>query len=224
MRNLLLLALRSAALFLLAMAFARPYFMTESHADGGENRPLTVILVDASYSTRYGGAFDRARQSARDIVSRAADDEQIALVAFAEGYEIVRPMRADRAEAQVLIDQLQPGWGGTDYLQAVQTAEGILKEAGRGRRRVYLISDFQDTGWDRGAAPVKLSPGTDLIPVDTAEPEPSNIAVVNLKAQPVIYAQKYPGKISARVSNFGGGWSRRRSISSSTTSRSSAAS
>jgi Mg-chelatase subunit ChlD len=205
LRNLLLLALRSAALFLLAMAFARPYFTTESHADGGANRMLTVILIDTSYSARYGGAFDRARLSARDIVNRAAEDEQIALVTFSEGYEVVRPMKADRAEAQVLIDGLQPGWGGTDYLQAVQTAEGILKDAGPGRRRVYLISDFQETGWDRGAAPVKLSPGTDLMPVDVSEPDPSNIAVVDLKAEPVVYAQKYPGRISARVSNFGAG-------------------
>src|ERR1044072_1368417 len=54
LRNLLLLALRCAALLLLALAFARPYFIGASKAAASSTQSSSVILIDASYSMRYG--------------------------------------------------------------------------------------------------------------------------------------------------------------------------
>src|SRR3954469_22515019 len=52
LRNLALLALRCAALLLLALSFARPYFTSAtSAASGGQSS--SVILIDGSYSMRY---------------------------------------------------------------------------------------------------------------------------------------------------------------------------
>src|SRR5215217_2644978 len=84
LRNLLLLALRSAALLLLALAFSRPYFTGPIPVSAASDRRASVILVDASYSMRYGDVFNRAKQAARDVINKAAAGEQIALVVFSQ--------------------------------------------------------------------------------------------------------------------------------------------
>ncbi|HXG65654.1 MAG TPA: VWA domain-containing protein, partial [Blastocatellia bacterium] len=203
LRNLALLAMRCAALLLLALAFARPYFTGQNPMASTAERPASVILLDVSYSMRYGDVFERARQAARNVLENTAQDEQVALVAFSRNYEILRPLKADRAEVAALLDQAQPGYDATDYLQAIAAADAILKEAGQGSRKIHLISDFQASGWNRAAPPVKLSSGVRLLPVDVADAAPQNVAVTEVKAEPVIYAQKYAGKVAARVSNFG---------------------
>ena len=203
LRNLLLLALRCAALALLALAFARPYFTAHNPQAAGTDRASSVILIDGSYSMRYANLFDRARQSARDIINRSASDEHLALVKFGQGYDILMPLKANRAEALALVDQAQPGLESTDYLQALQAAEAMLKESARGARRIFLISDFQATGWNHTAPQVKLSPTVELVTIDVASADSMNVAVSEVKAEPVVYAQKYGGKVVARLSNFG---------------------
>ncbi|HWP41924.1 MAG TPA: BatA domain-containing protein, partial [Blastocatellia bacterium] len=203
LRNLLLLAMRCIALLLLALAFARPYFTTESSLAAGERHASSVILLDASYSMRYPGVFDRARDAAREVIDGAGPDDRIALVLFGRGYEILMPLKAGRAEALALLDQAQPGLDATDYLQAVGAADALLKDAGAGPRRIHLISDFQASGWNRAASPVKISPGVELIPRDVSAPDATNIAILDVEAEPVVYTQKYAGKVVAQVANYG---------------------
>ena len=202
LRNLLLLALRCAALLLLALAFARPYFTGASTASAASNQSSSVILVDASFSMRYGDVFNRARQAARNVISEAPAGEQFAVVQFSRSYDVLVPLKPNRDEALAAVAGIQPGLGSTDYLQAVQAAVSLLKDAG-GTKRIHLISDFQDSGWNRSAPPVKLPADIKLNPIDVADAEPSNLAVLDVKADPVVYQQKYAGKLVARVANFG---------------------
>lgn len=208
LRNLLLLALRCAALLLLALAFARPYLTGPSPASAAAGRPTSVILVDGSYSMRYGDVFNRAKQAARDVINSAPANEQMALVLFSQSYEILMPLKANRTEALAILDQMQPGLGTTDYLQAIQAAISLLKDGGGSEQRIHIISDFQDAGWNRSAPPVKVSPEIKLIPVDVSDAKPANLTVSEVKAAPVVYAQKYSDKIVARINNFGADASR----------------
>jgi len=203
LRNLLLLLLRCAALLLLAFAFSRPFFTGSSPVSAAGDHTSTVILVDGSYSMHYDEVFNRARQSARNTVNDAAPDEQLAVVLFSRNYQVLMPLKADRAEAATAVSQMQAGLDSTDYLQAIQAADAILKDAGRGQHRIYLISDFQDAGWNRAAPPVKLAPDVKLFPIDVSDPKAANVAVSGVIADPVVYAQKYAGKAVARISNFG---------------------
>ena len=203
LRNLLLLLMRCAALLLLAFAFSRPFFTSSTPVSASGDHPSTVILVDGSYSMRYGDAFNRAKQSARNTINDAASDEHLAVVLFSRNYQVLMPLKPDRAEASTVVSDMQPGLDSTDYLQAIQAAVSILKDVGRGQQRIYLISDFQDAGWNRAAPPVKLAPDVKLLPIDVSDPKPSNVAVSTVAADPVVYAQKYDGKTIVRVSNFG---------------------
>jgi hypothetical protein len=203
LRNLLLLLVRCAALLLLALAFARPYFSGSTPVLASAEHNSSVILVDCSYSMRYGDVFNRATRSAHNAINDAAANEQLSVVLFSKRYQVLMTLKADRAEANAAVNQLQPGLDSTDYLQAIQVADAILREAGRGQHRIYLISDFHDAGWNRSAPPVKLSPDVKVVPIDVSDAKPANLAVSSLSADAVVYAQKYAGKVVARISNFG---------------------
>ncbi|MEK6324133.1 MAG: BatA domain-containing protein [Acidobacteriota bacterium] len=203
LRNLLLLLMRCAALLLLAFAFARPFFTGSNPVSASGDHTSTVILVDGSYSMRYGEVFNRARQSARNMINDAAADEELSIVLFSKSYQVLMPLRSDHAEAAETVNQMQPGLDATDYLQAIQAGDAILKDASRGQHRIYLISDFQDAGWNRAAPQVKLAPDVKLFPIDVSEANAANLVVSGVIADPVVYAQKYAGKAVARISNFG---------------------
>ena len=203
LRNLLLLLMRCAALLLLAFAFSRPFFTGSTPVSASGDHTSTVILVDGSYSMRYGDVFSRARQSANNMVNDAAADEHLSVVLFSRNYQVLMPLKADRAEASTVVADMQPGLDSTDYLQAIQAADAILKDAGPGQHRICLISDFQDAGWNRAAPPVKLSPDVKLFPIDVSDAKPANLAVSAVSADPVVYAQKYDGKVVTRIGNFG---------------------
>lgn len=201
LRNLLLLLLRCLALLLLAFAFSRPYF-TKQDPQASTSRSSSVILIDASASMRYGDLFERAKRAAHNIVGDAPSDEQIAIVPFAQSYEVTRPLKNNHAEANSVIDELQPSLAASDYLQAIQAADALMKEVGKGERKIHIISDFQETGWNRAAAPPRLAPDVKLFPVDVSDTNAGNVAVTGVRADAVVYAQKYAGKVTATVHNF----------------------
>jgi hypothetical protein len=198
LRNLALLVIRCLAIILLALAFARPYYKGKA-ADASSAASNSVVLIDGSYSMRYPGVFERARESARNIINQSSSSEMIALVLFSGNCDIVRGLKDDRSEALTILDELQPGLGPTDYFQALQAADSMLKEGGKGHNRIYLISDFHQPGLDHSGPPVTLGEGVELTPVDVSDPSATNLAVSNVQADPVIYQQKYTGKVTALV-------------------------
>jgi hypothetical protein len=202
LRNLLLLVMRCLALLLLALAFARPYLTSQSATAASSSTSHSVILLDASCSMRYSDVFERAKNAARNIIGDATTDEQIALVSFAQSYDILRPLKNNHSEVNALLNDLKPTLAAADYLQAVQAGDAILKEINRGARKIYLISDFQETGWNRASAQVKLAPDVKLMPVDVSDSKAANLAVSDVKGDPVVYAQKYTGKLTALINNF----------------------
>src|SRR5207237_9789351 len=68
LRGLILLALRVAALLLLALAFARPFFASGA---ASASTGVTIVALDTSYSMSAPGRFERARQLAKDAVAGA---------------------------------------------------------------------------------------------------------------------------------------------------------
>src|SRR5918996_2627020 len=86
LRELLLLALRVAALCLLAMAFARPFVAQSAAALSG---PVTMVLVDTSASMTAPGQFDRAKRAAADAIRTAPPAHAVGLVTFGNAAEVV---------------------------------------------------------------------------------------------------------------------------------------
>src|SRR5918992_623030 len=119
LRELLLLALRIAALCLLATAFARPFLAQSAAALSG---PVTMVLVDTSASMTAPGQFERAKSAAAEAIRRAAPTHSVGVITFAHAADVIAPPSHDRAGALAVIQKLRPGAGATQYRSALARA------------------------------------------------------------------------------------------------------
>ena len=195
LRELLLLALRVAALLLLVFAFARPYVMAGATASGG----VAIVAVDTSFSMSAPGQFARAQELARESIEAAPSGALVGVVAFDDHAELVVDPSTDRQTALSAIDELAPGFGATRYQTAIDLAASVI---GPRAGQLAIVSDLQRSGWeagDRAALPESVTIA--LQPIDAA---PSNLAVSAV--------ERRAGEIVATITNSG---TRRRSTRAS---------
>lgn len=170
LRQWLLLALRVAALVLLALAFARPFFRAASASVGR----LTVVAVDTSLSMSAPAQLARARELAREAVRAAEGD--VALVTFAAGATVVVPPTSSRSIATSAVDATKSGFASTNYRAALGAASDLF----RGRSgKLVVITDLQANGWDGGAR-AGLPPGVRVEVRDVPAPL-ENLAVADIR-------------------------------------------
>ena len=176
LEDLLLLALRVAAILLLALAFARPYLVSsETHAA----LPVTAVFVDVSASLDAPARFALAQRLARQAVDEAPAGHAVALGRFDVRADLLVAPTTDRAVARVAIDGLRPSASATRYAAAV--ARGADAIAGRGGRLV-LITDLQTAGWD-ASAPASLPPDVAVEVHDVGE-LPANAGIIEVARTP----------------------------------------
>ena len=165
--NWLLLAVRLAALALIVLAFARPFFQRQDlAAAAGVGAREVVVLLDRSYSIGYGDRWERARAAAYDAISGLGPADRGSVVLFSSGAEIaIRSTGGADSEAMTAaVAAAKPTDAATRYAPALKVAGSILAESPLPRREVVLISDFQRNGW-RGEEGARLPQGTTVTPV-----------------------------------------------------------
>jgi len=182
----LLLALRCAALLLLAMLFCRPLWrgMGDRVQASGTIR---IVLLDRSASMRQTGAWEAAVREVRQLASTAVSTgDRLAFAVFEREFDLLVPF-AMTTEAGTAVDAalkgLGPSWSGTALDEALIQAAGLVEEQARSQRanqEIVLISDFQE-----GAARDRLQafawPGAvrlRTIPVVTNPKENASLQVV----------------------------------------------
>ncbi len=172
-RELLLLALRVAALVLLALAFARPFVPA---AAAGGPAGATIVALDTSSSMSAPGAFARARQLAAAVIDRAPAGGLVGVVTFADAPSIAAPLGPDRALARSVIEAAASGFGATRYRGALAAAVQAL--AGR-RGTIVVVTDLQESGWDSGdRAPIPEGVSVEI--ADTGAVR-ANLAVTGIR-------------------------------------------
>jgi hypothetical protein len=193
LRELVLLALRIAALALLALAFARPYIASSSAVLPA---PITVVALDTSLSLSAPGQFDAARQAAKRAVETSPATHAVGLMTFADSPTVVVAPTTDRGAVMSAIDAVKPTAGGTRFRTALgQAAELVTADDGR----IVVVTDLQQVGWesaDEGAVPDGI--GVEAVAI---QPPASNVAVTTARRerQAVVVALHNFGRQSARV-------------------------
>jgi hypothetical protein len=174
LRHWLLLALRVAALVLLAIVFARPFFPAAS-ARGGR---LTVVALDTSLSMSAPAQMARARQRAHDAIQNAPGGDDVAVVTFADRAEVSVPPTPSRAIANSAIDAARAGYGSTSYRAAVAAASELF----RGRQgTLAVVTDLQANGWDSGGrATIPDGVRVDVLDVGALQ---ENLAVTDVRVE-----------------------------------------
>ena len=185
-RDWMLLMMRLAALALIVMAFARPFFKRDSLAAAAQQGAReAVVLVDTSYSMGYGDRWQRARTAAADAIAALGAGDRASLVFFSAGAEVAVRSAGDRGRLEAGLATGAVGSGATRYAPALKLASSLLGESALPRREIILISDFQRRGWEQtpGRDDVKLPERTTLTPVNVATGETSNLSVTPVSLQ-----------------------------------------
>jgi hypothetical protein len=198
-----LLLLRLAALALIVLAFARPFFRrpdVAAAAAGGARE--VVVLVDRSYSMAYGDRWARAVDAARNTIASLGSADRASIVFFSTGAEVALRSTGDRARLAAAVAAGKTGAGATRYGPALKLAGSILSESPLPRREAVLISDFQRSGW-QAADGVRLPDRTVVTPVKVGDGETANVAVTPVSLQRSAFSGQERIAVTAGVINRG---------------------
>lgn len=202
----LLLALRMAAVAVLALLFARPYFLEASLA---KERKLLLILIDSSASmdlkNEHGRLIDQALAEAREIISEQGPRTQIEIAFFDHA---VRPLSgnvrpsADAAagdnlqNALVLLRDLPApaaSYRATNYGAAINWARDLAIRVPATRQELHIFTDLQQSGLDW----TEVEPLPQQVEVqlhDLGRVAVNNLAVTEARALP---STLHPGESTA---------------------------
>ena len=203
LKRLLLLLMRILMLILLGLAFARPFFAedpaTAPELGGVRN---AVIILDTSYSMQYENVFARAKKEAINRLDSLESADAVALILSADKARKVLPIGSEHNHIRTAIENAQTTNYTTDYLDAIHTADEILKAVSVGQKQIYLVADLQKSGWENFLETDRLSPDVDIEFVDVAEEQPDNRAVTDINVPPIVLIEQKDTELVARIHNF----------------------
>lgn len=158
----LILALRVLVIALVVLALGRPALEGDFALGKSRGESAVALILDRSLSLRAattaGLLYDDARVRAAEVAQALDDGDEIHLLGVSPGNDPPAPPFHDRLRLKEEIEALQPGWGGTDFVEAIREAGSRLHQATAVNRELFIISDFQRAGFGEYAE----SPGTHL--------------------------------------------------------------
>jgi hypothetical protein len=194
-----LLSIRALALALLVAAFTRPFFANSELAIASTLGPREVVVVlDRSYSMGYGDHWERAKTRAREVFQGLDASDRASLVFMGRGAEALLRTTSDRGRLLTALDTASLSVDGTLYGPALKLAQTILEESQFPNREVFVISDFQRTGWN-GDEGVTFPPGTVVNPVLISDDATPNAAVASVALRREFFSGQERMTATARV-------------------------
>lgn len=145
LRQWLLMALRMAALVLLALAAARPFV----RQGGGSHEPTAVaIVLDNSLSSGLVDGdrrvLDELKRRALEVLAMAGPDDRFWLIRAATPWEAAVP--GDAASTAERVRATEPVAAAADLAAALARARTLLAAGAEGRAtEIHLLSDLQAT-------------------------------------------------------------------------------
>jgi hypothetical protein len=193
---ILLFALRTALLVLIALAFANPYVRTSTPAaatDGG----LQVLAIDQSFSMREG---DRLARAKREALARIAPGRRTQVVAFANEAHLLMQPSSDPAALRGAIESIQATDSRSSYAELARALR-VLAGSSREPLDVHLFSDLQKSSLPPAFADLKLPSGARLTLHPAAGSVPPNWTVEGVVAPRQVYGRD-PVRVLATVAGF----------------------
>jgi Aerotolerance regulator N-terminal/von Willebrand factor type A domain/CARDB len=158
LEELLLMALRFAAVAALVLALARP--MVRSSWLGNSTDREVILLLDNSLSMSRqidgeSAAVKMKEQALAVVDSLSLGDGVQILLAAASEWATAEPIAADSAGRQRLrkiVEEAEPTLGSADLLACLQAAVHLQAENEPAGRRIVVFTDNQASGWRTDAA------------------------------------------------------------------------
>jgi hypothetical protein len=194
---ILLFALRTALLVLLALLFANPFIRRSAAASDGKK--VTVVALDRSFSMREGDRLAQAKQEALNVLGSLKAGDQAQVVALSGTVQAMTQMVSDPAELRAAVAAIQPGDSRASFGELARYLRS-LAESQKTPIEVHLISDLQKTAMPPGFIDLRLDAGTNLVfhPIGTAA---ANWTVENVTAPRRVYDPKRV-RLQATIAGF----------------------
>lgn len=204
-RDLLLLALRTLAIVALALAFARPLWLSGAGAAGAEDAKHVVLLVDRSGSmgALAGGQsqFSLAKSRAVEALRGAGKLESVNLVWIDAVPDAVYPGMGRLTEPlEAAIDQASVTGENGDTAAALRLALEQLQPL-EGNRELIIVSDFQASSWSESLPALPDSIHLFLLPV--GEGVTGNLSLSRLELDPASPLVGESVRVTGEVRNQG---------------------
>lgn len=198
-----LLMMRLAAIILIVLAFARPFFERDTIALASSSGPReVVILLDRSYSMGYGDRWARAQAAARQAVQGLTRSDHATLILFGTSAQAEVRATADLSRVLAAIDGARLSAEATRYAPGLKLAQRVLLDSTLPSREVIMISDFQRNGWVRDEN-LRLPEGNVFTPVAITDPQTTNLTVSTVLPQRTLFSGQERVTVTANVINRG---------------------
>jgi hypothetical protein len=150
-RRWIILALRTLAVLLIVIAFARPTLQSNAALFLPGKAPKHVIIcMDASSSMHVeretGTAFSHAQQLARNVVDESGGNDLFNVVAFGSRTDILfENGTRNKQTVKNVVDGLSATYERGSLQKAVETAVTYMAKSELISGEIYVISDFRET-------------------------------------------------------------------------------
>lgn len=196
--HLLLFALRTLMILLLALLFASPFIRRSTAASDGKK--ITVVAIDRSFSMRDGDRFARAKNQALQVLGNLKPGDQAQVIALAGQVQALTQVINDPGALRAAVVAVQPGDSRASFGELARYLR-TLSEGQKMPLEVHLASDLQKSAMPPGFADLRLTPGTTLILHPVGGPD-KNWTVENVVAPRRVFDPKRV-KMQATVAGFG---------------------
>jgi len=210
--NLLLLILRCLIFAFILLAAARPVISPKTAGWWGGNVPRTVVLViDNSLSMNYSIGSQTRLETAKKQALAILDDLQpvddVAIITANDRAQLlIGEPTVDHVVARQTVQGIQPTQSRTDFSVALREARKIMARTQKRVRRIYLLTDNQEGGWQFDPRTVFddtwRQTGTQLTIVRPDALVPVNSAVTRVTFRSPLVAAGSVVRGSATVENF----------------------
>jgi len=188
LKYLLLFALRCLFIFLLVLAFSRPFFSSSS-ANGATSGKRMVIALDNSFSMRQGDRFARAKKDALAAAQSLGSGDRGQVITFGGAAKLITEMTGDTQALRGAIEGIEPGDDASSYAELSRvlrsTAETLKTDI-----TAEVFTDLQKSSWPASFADARLDPGTKLNVHAYADQAIPNFAVENVDAPRRVFDTK----------------------------------
>lgn len=200
LRYLLLFALRTLLVVLLALAFASP-FISGKLVPVPEGGRMLVLAIDDSFSMRQGNRLARAKQEAARVLADVRRGERAQVIAFAGQTRLMGAPTDDPGALRAAIEGIEAGDGRSAYGDLARGLRSIAQSA-RMPIEVHLFSDLQKSSMPPGFADLRLPEDAKLVVHPAADSRLSNWAVESVTAPRRVPDPKKAG-VQATIRGFG---------------------
>jgi hypothetical protein len=225
LRQILLLALRTAAIALVAFMLAGPILMSRWGSLLGSGQTHHIVLLDDTYSMadrwEQTSAWDQAKLATGKVLDQALSrpgSQKLTLLRFSQAQDLTAGQELEFADRELdrqaaddvtaLLEKQQVSETAVSPLTVFQAVQGLPDSAEGEAKIVYVVSDFRKRGWSNNPQ-VKQVLGElrqeidDLHLIQCVEATHSNLAITQLEPESGIRAAGVETWMVLTVANYG---------------------